>query len=45
VRQSLHFNSFLKVPPMTASPSPERDSAPSIHVPVLVLEVLQCLNL
>ncbi len=30
---------------MTASPSPERDSAPSIHVPVLVREVLQCLNL
>lgn len=30
---------------MTASPSPDRDSAPSIHVPVLVREVLQCLDL
>lgn len=30
---------------MTASPSSERDPAPSVHVPVLVREVLQCLNL
>jgi 16S rRNA (cytosine1402-N4)-methyltransferase len=30
---------------MTATPFPKRDPVPSVHVPVLVREVLQCLDL